>query len=124
MTSDLIDPGLIDIAALAKLKDMIGGDTEDLAELVDDFVSSFPQQIKLMQKQAADQEWGSLRITSHSSKSNARDMGAAALSALCAELELQCKSGTPVEPIRQVSEIEKAGLAAINALKGLDLENV
>ena len=117
-------PDLIDIAALAKLKDMIGGDTEDLAELVDDFVVSFPQQIELMQKQATGQEWGSLRISSHSSKSNARDMGATSLSALCAELELQCKSGTPVEPLRQVSEIEKAGLAAIDALKDLDLENV
>lgn len=119
MTSDLID-----IAALSKLKTMIGGDTEDLAELVDDFVASFPRQMELMQEQATGQDWGSLRISSHSSKSNARDMGAASLSALCAELELQCKTGAPVEPMRQISEIEKAGLAAIDALKDLDLENV
>ena len=115
---------IIDTAALSKLKDMIGGEAEDLAELVDDFVTAFPHQAALMHRQVADEDWGSLRISAHSCKSNARDLGAVALSSLCAELELQCKSGTPNEPGRQVSGIEAAGTAALTALKQLDLANV
>lgn len=114
----------IDTAALAKLKDMIGGDTEDLAELVDDFVSSFPQQVTLMRSQSTDQDWSALRITSHSCKSNARDLGAHALSELCARLELQCKNGAPTDPDAQLSNIENASTAAIAALGQLDLANV
>lgn len=115
---------LIDTTALAKLKDMIGGDTEDLAELVEDFVEAFPQQVEEMQRHANDEAWGALRISSHSSKSNARDMGALSLTELCAELELQCKAGVPADPLEQISEIEKAGHAAIDALRELDLANV
>lgn len=115
---------LIDTAALAKLKDIIGGESDDLAELIDDFVTAFPDQAALMKKQAAAEDWSSLRISAHSCKSNARDLGATELSALCAELELQCKDGTPVEPAHQVSAIEKAGSAALAALRQLDLENV
>ncbi|MEM8957858.1 MAG: Hpt domain-containing protein [Pseudomonadota bacterium] len=115
---------IIDTAALLKLKDMIGGDTEDLAELVDDFVAAFPDQAARMMREAAAEDWGALRITAHSCKSNARDMGARTLSELCATLELQCKSGAPTGAAQQVSGIEAAGAEAVAALKGLDLENV
>lgn len=119
MTADLIDT-----AALAKLKEMIGGETEDLAELVDDFVAGFADQVVEMRRQAVAEDWGALRISSHSTKSNARDMGAVALSTLCADLELQCKSGAPEGAAAQVAAIETAGQAAIIALKGLDLAHV
>ncbi|MEM9031149.1 MAG: Hpt domain-containing protein [Pseudomonadota bacterium] len=119
MTDNIIDTG-----ALAKLKDMIGGGAEDLAELVDDFVTSFPDQAALMHRQADGEDWGALRISAHSCKSNARDLGATALSALCAELELQCKSGAPTEPGLQISGIEAAGAAAMTALRQLDLGDV
>ena len=119
MTADTID-----IAALKKLKDMIGGDTEDLMELVDDFVSGFPDQVGQMQDQMAQQDWGALRIAAHSCKSNARDVGATALSGLCAELELQCRNGVPQGPDVQLQQIESAGHAAIAALKQLDLDHV
>ena len=114
----------IDISALTKLKDMIGGDIEDLEELVDDFVASVPEQVAKMQAEVANQDWAALRIASHSCKSNGRDLGATALTALCAELELQCKNGVPVDPDAQVTAIGAAAQEAADALKALDLANV
>lgn len=119
MTSDVIDT-----AALTKLKDMIGGDTEDLSELVADFLESFPGQAAAMRDQASSEDWLALRITAHSCKSNARDLGATALSMLCAELERQCKAGQPDAPVEQVSAIEAAGHAALDQLRAVDLANV
>lgn len=119
MTEDTID-----ITALAKLKDVIGGDMEDLKELINDFIASVPAQIAKMQAEVDNQDWAALRIASHSCKSNARDMGATALTALCAELELQCKNGVPVDPAAQIAAIETAARNAANALTALDLANV
>ena len=119
MTEDTID-----ITALAKLKDVIGGDMEDLKELINDFIASVPAQIAKMQPEVDNQDWAALRIASHSCKSNGRDMGATALTALCAELELQCKNGVPVDPAAQISAIEAAAQNAANALTALDLANV
>lgn len=115
---------LIHLGALRKLKDMIGGDSEDLAELVDDFVNAFPEQMTQMRAQSESRDWGTLRITAHSCKSNARDMGATELSQLCADLELQCRKGAPVAPDVQLDGIARSGADAIAALKRLDLDDV
>lgn len=119
MTNDVIDT-----TALTKLKDMIGGDPEDLSELVEDFLETFPSQAADMRNQATLEDWSALRITAHSCKSNARDLGATALSALCAELELQCKSGQPDAAVDQIDAIDAAGQTALTALRELDLANV
>lgn len=114
----------IDTTAIAQLKEVIGGDIEDLQELVDDFVTDLPGQISKMQAQSAEADWAGLRITSHSCKSNARDLGASALSGLCAALELQCKSGAPTDPAGQLAAIEAAANAAVAELRQLDLAHV
>lgn len=115
---------IIDTAALANLKEVIGGDIEDLQELVDDFVTGMPDQLGKMQSQVANSDWSGLRITSHSCKSNARDLGATDLAALCAELELQCKSGEPTNATDQMNAISVAVEGAIAALRTTDLVNV
>ncbi|MEM9899086.1 MAG: Hpt domain-containing protein [Pseudomonadota bacterium] len=115
---------MIDVASLAKLKDMIGGDSEDLAELVDDFVTAFPAQAETMQTLASEENWTALRIDAHSCKSNARDLGATALSELCAKLELDCKGGAPSDAAAQVQEIQSQGMQALSALREIDLTNV
>lgn len=114
----------IDVAALKKLKDMIGGNVEDLSELVDDFLTSLPEQLSQMRAAEQSEDWAALRITSHSCKSNARDLGANHLSELCAELERQCKAGAPVDLGAQLSAIETAAEAAMAGLKDQDLVNV
>lgn len=114
----------IDIAALKKLKDLIGGETEDLAELVEDFIASFPGQLLRMRSENSAQDWAALRISAHTCKSNARDVGATALFQLCAALELACETGMPDAPDAAIAEIDATGTAAITALKEVDLANV
>lgn len=114
----------INVADLQKLKAMIGGDIEDLQELVDDFLANLPQQTTALRAAAQSQDWGAMRITAHSCKSNARDLGAAHLSELCAELELQCKSGAPADLDTQLDSIEEVAAQAIAALKAQDLAHV
>lgn len=114
----------IDIGALQKLKSMIGGDAEDLAELVEDFLSSLPEQLATMHTAQDAQDWPGLRIAAHSCKSNARDLGATQLGALCATLEHQCKTGELVDLSAQITAIQAAANDAISALTALDLADV
>ena len=114
----------IDAAALANLKEVIGGDAEDLQELVDDFIAAMPEQISKMQAQVAEADWAGLRITSHSCKANARDLGAMELMSLCAALELQSKNGEPDDPAGQVTAIATAAEAAVETLSQMDFASV
>ena len=114
----------IDMAALKKLKDLIGGETEDLAELVEDFIASFPGQVSRMRAESEAEDWAALRITAHTCKSNARDIGAMTLFQNCATLERACETGVPSSPEDQIAEIDAIGTASITALKGVDLANV
>ena len=114
----------IDMAALKKLKDLIGGDTEDLSELVDDFIAGFPAQVARMRSEAEAKDWPALRITSHTCKSNARDVGATELFKLCAALELACETGVPASPDADIAEIDEIGSASITGLKGINLDDV
>lgn len=114
----------IDIAALKKLKDLIGGESDDLAELVEDFIASFPGQVSRMRSETNAQDWPALRISAHTCKSNARDVGATALFQLCAALELACETGVPGAPDEAIAEIDATGTASITALKEVDLANV
>lgn len=114
----------IDIAALKKLKDLIGGETEDLAELVEDFIASFPGQVSRMRSESDAEDWAALRITAHTCKSNARDIGAMTLFQQCAALELACETGVPAKAENQIAEIDAIGMASITALKGVDLADV
>ena len=43
-----MNQSVIDIPALRKLSNMIGGEVEDLKELVEDFITLIPQQIESM----------------------------------------------------------------------------
>lgn len=114
----------IDTAALKKLKDLIGGETEDLAELVDDFIDSFPGQVARMRQDTDAQDWAALRIAAHTCKSNARDVGAITLFQLCAALELACETGVPTAPNEAITQIDANGTAAIVALKEVNLADV
>ncbi len=114
----------IDVSALQNLKAIIGGDTEDLAELVDDFVTGLPEQLKSMKDAAITNDWSALRIAAHTCKSNARDLGAKELSVLCAELEADCKNEPPSDADSQVEKIEQIGMDSVASLAQLDLNSV
>ena len=74
---------IIDKAALDRLLAVIGGDPEDLQDLLEEFETSTPDTLAKMQAAAAEGDLEALRISVHSLKSNGRDFGATRLAAAC-----------------------------------------
>ncbi len=96
---------VIDPAALEKLRDVIGGDPEDLAELIDEFHAVTPEVLAAMKSAADANDLEALRISAHSLKSNGRDFGAVALASSCETLERDCRNGSVEDPVGRVSLI-------------------
>jgi HPt (histidine-containing phosphotransfer) domain-containing protein len=96
---------VIDKAALQRLLDVIGGDPEDLAELIDEFEATTPKILQDMTAAAATGDIAALRVSAHSLKSNARDFGATALATACETLEHACRDGAVSDPAGQVTAI-------------------
>lgn len=115
---------VLDLNALRNLRSLIGGDIDDLMELVEEFVASLPHEMDDMRGQAENGDLTALRITAHSCKSNARDLGAPGLSALCAELEKLCSEGeaTGIAPL--LDQINIAVQAALDGYAGLETADV
>ncbi len=113
----------IDTAALERLLEVIGGESEDLQELIDDYMENAPQLAAQMRTGSEAGDWDAVRIAAHSLKSNARDFGATQLADHCAELEQQCKEGVPADPEIAVARIEREELEAREALAGVKVED-
>ena len=107
----------IDVSAIDRLLEVIGGDRNDLRELIEEFQSSTPLLLSRMVRAAADNDLDDLRIASHSLKANGRDFGAMTLATLCERLEHDCKSGAVEDPSGQVSAISRALEDARDALE-------
>lgn len=114
----------IKLSALKNLQTMIGGDPDDLAELVDDFVSGLPVQVQQMQFYGDAGDMAALRIVAHSCKSNARDFGASHLSDLCAQLETQSAAGQVEDLPAFLVNIAEAAETALSEFARLDLAGI
>lgn len=112
----VVDDPRIDRSAIDRLLEVIGGDTNDLKELVEEFHATAPALVRRMEAAAQEGDTEALRIASHSLKSNARDFGAAELGALCERLEQACRSGTVADGSGQVAAIARELSAARIAL--------
>jgi len=110
----------IDRDALKKLLDIVGGDPEDLAEFIEDFVEIAPELVTQMRDGAASGDWEKVRIAAHTLKSNAKDLGAPDLSELSKTLEDQCKSGNTSECGSLIEQIAQQTDAATSGLSGID----
>ncbi len=115
---------IIDIAVLARLLNVVGGDPEDLQELIEDYMEIAPGLAADIRAGAAAGDWKAARIAAHSLKSNARDMGAIHLSNLCAALEQQCKEGNVASPEEAIAAIEEQEAVARQALATIKVEDV
>nr|CAA6808733.1 MAG: Unknown protein [uncultured Thiotrichaceae bacterium] len=114
----------IDTSALARLRDMIGGDEEDLAEFIEDFSEIAPDLVKQMVDGIASGDWNTVKIASHSLKSNSKDLGAIALSDLCAAVENESAQGEVDNTQEKVEQISLEMENAISAMQALDLAAV
>ncbi len=116
----ILADGSIDVAALRRLLEVIGGDRDDLSELIDDFLSGAPELVAQMSAAAAAADTEALRRAAHTLKSNAQDFGAMRLAAECAALEGACREGpcpeaaASVAVIAEEEEKARASLAALN----------
>lgn len=119
MTDDIIDR-----AAIRRLREVVGGDPEDLEELLEDYRSDAPELARRISQAAAAGDLDALRIAAHTLKSNAREFGAVRLSRICEVLEHQCRAGSPADPGATADAIvaeEQAARRALDAIAAEDL---
>lgn len=114
--------GIIEMAALRRLLETIGGDPEDLCELIEDFQGEAPELAARISEAAANGDLEALRIATHTLKSNARDFGATRLATLCEELEHECRTGAVTDPGSHAQAIAVAEMAAREALCDLSAD--
>jgi HPt (histidine-containing phosphotransfer) domain-containing protein len=116
--------GIIDIAALRRLLEAIGGEPADLDELFEDYRSEAPDLAAQISEAATAGDLEKLRIAAHTLKSNARDFGAMGLSALCETLEHECRTGAVVDPRGMAEAIAVAEIAARQALGQISASDI
>lgn len=115
---------IIDRVALSRLLVAIGGEREDLAELIQDFVSGAPKLVRQLCDSGAQADWPATRIAAHTLKSDSRNFGATELAALCKVLEDQCKAGDVSEFESIAAQIVKAEAIARRCLLDIDANDV
>jgi HPt (histidine-containing phosphotransfer) domain-containing protein len=84
-----LDPG-----SVRALLELLGGDREVLAELVDAFVDEAPKHLADLRLGAAGDDVALAGRAAHTLKSNALTFGAAELASLCRRLEVAAAKGT------------------------------
>ncbi|MCL5776930.1 Hpt domain-containing protein [Limibaculum sp. FT325] len=115
---------IIDMSALHRLLDLIGGDPADLRELLADYRDIAPGLAAQIDSAARSGDLDTLRIAAHTLKSNARDFGAMRLSTLCEALERQCRDGALHEAASQAAAIVREEAAARQALDAVDIGSI
>lgn len=116
-----MESGEIDLAALKRLLEVVGGDCEDLEELRNDYLEDAPKLARQIMNAAEMRDLTALRIAAHTLKSNARDFGAERLAEHCAALEKACLEDGPEDPIVFAGRIRDEEDAARQTLLGLNL---
>ncbi len=84
---------LLDPKALDNLREVVGGDPEFLAELIDTFLDDAPSLLADLRQGLAAGDAAEVRRHAHSLKSNGAEFGATALSQRCGQLEAMAKEG-------------------------------
>jgi HPt (histidine-containing phosphotransfer) domain-containing protein len=114
-------PEWIDHAALRRLLDILGNDPDEFAELMSDYLVDAPDLVRRMLRAVEKGDREAFRIAAHTLKSNARDVGAAHLSKLCATAEAAVSSpATSADLAALAGEIARAEQAARQALSEVD----
>jgi len=112
---------VLDRAALARLRELSGGDKAFVAEMIATFQADSPGTLAEMRQGVERGDATLLRRAAHTLKSNSADFGALVLSALCRELEMMGKEGNLNGAEQKLAQIEAeyvgvhAALAALSA---------
>lgn len=114
----MADEDALDRGALSQLLELVGGETTDLADLIETFLEESLVLMEELRTAVETSRREAVRRASHSLKSNARDLGALRLSLCCAGLERD-PDGMPDATGRRLAEIEAEYATARGALEGL-----
>ena len=115
---------VIDPVALKRLLDVIGGDPEDLQELLDEYCAGAPTQAASIREAAQAGDLDAMRIAVHALKSNARDFGATRLAELCQSCETACRAEALDDLVAAAREIEIEERTARDELSEVDVRDV
>jgi CheY-like chemotaxis protein len=119
--SEVLDP-----AALERLREMAGGDAAFVETMIESYLATSPPLLRRLRSSLESGDAPEMRMVAHTLKSGSADLGARALSALCARLEAMARSGTLEGATPLVAEAEdayaqvEAALARVAMTKGED----
>lgn len=100
---------MFDARAFDRLREAVGDDPADLADIAGSFLEDAPSLLRSMTEAAEKGDHDTVHRQAHSLKSNARDFGATELAELCQALEHELRSGgRPEDLIQRVAAISAA----------------
>ena len=111
--SDMLDP-----SALASLRDVLGGDDDALAGLIDSYLAEAPKLIEALNEAADSDDLDNFRRAAHTLKSSSRDFGITGLADLSARLEDAAREGRikgDADTLSQITRLYEGGVKALKA---------
>src|SRR5436190_24319789 len=93
------------------MRELIGGDKEDLAAILQSVVGEAEPLAESVLAAARDGKFDMLCRAAHTIKSSARDFGDSELAALCADVELGSKQGPVADAIASANKIAEGCIA-------------
>jgi histidine phosphotransfer protein HptB len=106
----------ISLQALARMREVIGGDKDVLAEILQSFIDEAEPLAESVLAAARDGRLDILGRAAHTIKSSARDFGDTELAALCADIELGSKQGVLANAIACSERAAQGCIALKNEL--------
>jgi len=101
----------ISLQALQRMQELIGGDKDTLADILQSFIDEAEPLAELVLAAAQDGKLDTLRRAVHTIKSSARDFGDSELAALCADVELGTRQGLVADAIASAHKIGEGCIA-------------
>jgi histidine phosphotransfer protein HptB len=101
----------ISLHALERMREVIGGDKDLLAEILQSFIDEAEPLAQSVLAAAREGRLDTLGRAAHTIKSSARDFGDSALAALCADVELRSKRGTVANAVACSEQIARGCIA-------------
>ena len=118
----------LDLHAIDSLRNQIGGDSTDLALLIESFLDFGPNLCDNLVQGANNNNWREIYRAAHTMKTSARDFGASELAELSAELEIKAKAEDgPIAAAlvpKVVAGYREAELALRQFLRGEEFEGL
>ena len=108
---------IIDLAVLQELKEIAGGESELLVEVIDCYLEDSPKLLDEMSQAIQQQQAILLQRSAHSMKSSSASVGASNLSELCKELEYIGREGTTEGADKILSQAQAEYMLVETALR-------